>query len=337
MILQWLVYWMSEQPQGRTADPRIEKLQRDLVAVGLIFANAPRQALVSFGIDSPTYSIFITCYHQGSITIRELARILPVERARISRLLSRMEDRGLIRKTRLSDDQRVVRVDVTEEGLALAPEMLERMHEYYLNLLYGMEEEEVSECMAIASKMIAGAEGDGAPAGSGGDDGESPQAGNATSSEDGIGEWERQINNMQECMIGLLNLIYRGILERLMPWGLNPSEFCTIDVCEQAGLVPLATLQQMMPLETQQLRRMVSDLTDRNLLEKVRLRDDRRVVRVKVTEQARAMLPDLRHQVNEHYAYVMSSVSDEEVARLMAFVDRLVTNAAGPRPAIAAE
>ena len=328
---------MTEQPQGQPADPRVDKLQRDLVAVGMIFANAPRQVLTGYGMDSAGYSILVACYHHGPITIRELGRIMPVERGRLSRILSRLEDRKLIRKTRMSDDQRVVRVEVTDQGLTLAPEMLERMNEYFLNLLRGIEKEEVAACMAIATRMIAEAGGDGAPAGNGDDDGESPQAGDAANSEDGAGEWERQINNMQQCLIGLLTLMYRGILERLKPWGLNPSEFCTLDICEQSGLVPLATLQQMMPLETQQLRRMVSDLTDRDLLEKVRLRDDQRVVRVRVTEQARAMLPDLRRQVDDHYANVMSRVSDEEMARLMAFVDRLVINAADPRPANAAE
>ncbi len=328
---------MTEQPQEQPADPRVEKLQRDLVAVGLIFANAPRQVLTGHGIDSGSYSILVACYHHGPITIRDLGRIMPVERGRLSRILSRLEDRKLVRKTRMSDDRRVVRVEVTDQGLTLAPELLESMNGYFLNLLRGIEKEEVAECMAISSKMIVEAGGDGAPAGNGDGDGESPQAGESANSEDCAREWERQINNMQQCLIGLLTLIYRGILERLKPWGLNPSEFCMLDICEREGLVPLATLQQMMPLETQQLRRMVSDLTDRELLEKVRLRDDQRVVRVQVTEQTRAMLPGLRRQVDEHYANVMSRVSDEEMARLMAFVDRLVTNAADPRPDVAAE
>ena len=328
---------MTEQPQGQHADPRVEKLQRDLVAVGLIFSNAPRQVLSGHGLDSPSYATLVACYYHGPITIRDLGRIMPVERGRLSRILSRLEDRQLVRKARTSDDQRVVRVEVTEQGLAALPEMQERMNAYFLDLLRGIELEEVPECMAIAAKMIAAAEGDGAPAGGGGDDGESPLAGEAAEGENGMGELERQINNMQQCLIGLLNLIYRGLLGRLAPWGLTPSQFCTLDICERAGLIPLATLQQLMPLETQQLRRLVSDLTDRELLEKVRLRDDQRVVRVQVTEEARAMLPDLRRQVDEHYVNVISTASDEEVARLMAFVDRLVVNAAGPRPVIAPE
>ena len=328
---------MTEQPQERHADPRIEKLQRDLVAVGLIFSNAPRQALTGHGMDGGTYSIFVACYHHGPITIRELGRIMPVERGRLSRILSRLEDRQLVRKARTSDDQRVVRVKVTEQGLELLPELMERMNGYFQDLLRGIELEEVPECMSIAARMIAAAEGDGAPAGTGDDGADDGGELAPADGADGMEEWERQINYMQHCLIGLLNLIYRGLLGRLAPWGVTPSQFCMLAICEQAGLIPLATLQQMMPLETQQLRRMVSDLTDRELLEKVRLRDDQRVVRVQVTEQARAILPDLRSQVDELYASVISTVNDEDLARLMTFVDRLVINAAGPRPTFASE
>ena len=52
-------------------------------------------------------------------TTTQLAQILPVKMSRISRVVTKMVGRGLMRRRRLSNDRRVVMLSLTEEGKAL--------------------------------------------------------------------------------------------------------------------------------------------------------------------------------------------------------------------------
>jgi DNA-binding MarR family transcriptional regulator len=57
--------------------------------------------------------------HPGSLPTLSLASRLISRAPDITRLLDRLDERGLVRRERLADNRRVVRVAVTEAGLAL--------------------------------------------------------------------------------------------------------------------------------------------------------------------------------------------------------------------------
>ncbi|MEO5733523.1 MAG: MarR family transcriptional regulator [Rubrivivax sp.] len=54
----------------------------------------------------------------GRSTVAELARWLNVDAGSMTRLLDRLEKKGLCKRTRSTDDRRVVQVDITPEGAA---------------------------------------------------------------------------------------------------------------------------------------------------------------------------------------------------------------------------
>lgn len=72
---------------------------------------------------------------QPGITVAELARLCELDAGAMTRLLDRLEAKGLCQRERSSEDRRVVRLALTEQGRAVAeqiPVALSRVQNAYL-------------------------------------------------------------------------------------------------------------------------------------------------------------------------------------------------------------
>ena len=87
---------------------------------------------------SPTYPQWIPLHklHMGTATtVAELARECLLDAGAMTRLLDRLEAKGLCRRVRSIEDRRVVNIELTDEGSAAAqqvPEVLCRVQNEYL-------------------------------------------------------------------------------------------------------------------------------------------------------------------------------------------------------------
>ena len=88
-------------------------------------------------------------------TTTQLAQVLPVKAPRISRVVSKMVDRGLMRRQRPRNDRRIVFLTLTDEGRALTLELHRRVQAYDARLSEGVSEEEMAVFVSVASKVVA--------------------------------------------------------------------------------------------------------------------------------------------------------------------------------------
>ncbi|AEA60449.1 MarR family winged helix-turn-helix transcriptional regulator [Burkholderia gladioli] len=102
-------------------------------------------------------------------TAAELAREYAIDASAVTRLLDRVEKRGLLSRVRSHEDRRVVRLELTDEGRELA----ERMPEIFISvldqLLNGFTPEEVGFLKSMLRRILSNYCGDGGtgnPAGS---------------------------------------------------------------------------------------------------------------------------------------------------------------------------
>jgi DNA-binding MarR family transcriptional regulator len=75
---------------------------------------------------SPTYPQWVPLYklHVGAATtVAELARACELDTGAMTRLLDRLEAKGLCRRVRSLEDRRVVNIELTDEGRAAAKEV----------------------------------------------------------------------------------------------------------------------------------------------------------------------------------------------------------------------
>ena len=74
--------------------------------------------LDAHGLTSAQWGPLLKIRNSGSATVAELARWLQVDAGAMTRLLDRLEKKGLCKRVRSTEDRRVVQVELTSEGEA---------------------------------------------------------------------------------------------------------------------------------------------------------------------------------------------------------------------------
>ena len=88
-------------------------------------------------------------------TATQLAQVLPVHVSRISRLVNKLVDRGLMSRRRPRSDRRVVQLSLTDEGTALTSELDRRVRALDARLAEGVSEEEMEALASVTFKVVA--------------------------------------------------------------------------------------------------------------------------------------------------------------------------------------
>lgn len=142
------------RPDNYSADESIGLMMRRIItAVG----QAVEAELVEPG--GPTYPQWIPLHklhmHTGpSTTVAELARVCELDTGAMTRLLDRLEAKGLVRRVRSVADRRVVHIELTNEGAEHAkrvPHVLCRVHNEFLA---GFDEAEWKQLKAYLRRIL---------------------------------------------------------------------------------------------------------------------------------------------------------------------------------------
>ena len=83
------------------------------------FTRAYRPLLKALGLTYPQYLIMLTLWETDDLTVKGLGERLMLDSGTLTPLLKRLEAAGLVRRTRSAEDERVVRITLTGQGLAL--------------------------------------------------------------------------------------------------------------------------------------------------------------------------------------------------------------------------
>ena len=149
------------QPRSQDSpDRRAESPPADLRGSidGLLTAfyqSAGREA-ARYNLSVPEFNLLRTCLRRGEeCTATELARILPVDASRISRMVTILVDRGLLQRRRLPEDRRVVMLSLTEEGVEMTSQILQVINQNNARLMEGIDEDEIRVFLSVASRILS--------------------------------------------------------------------------------------------------------------------------------------------------------------------------------------
>jgi MarR family transcriptional regulator, organic hydroperoxide resistance regulator len=78
-----------------------------------------RPVLDALGLTYPQYLVMLVLWERGPSLVKELGQALELDSGTLSPLLKRLEAQGYVRRERCVDDERAVRVHLTEQGAAL--------------------------------------------------------------------------------------------------------------------------------------------------------------------------------------------------------------------------
>ncbi|MFF0578201.1 MarR family winged helix-turn-helix transcriptional regulator [Streptosporangium saharense] len=131
--------------------------------VGRDLRAATEARLASFDVTAQQAAVLLhAARHESSPN--QLAAQLGTDTAGMTRLLDRLEAKGLIlRRPRLGDRRSVV-VELTGEGRELVPRLVPVFGHIAHGLLAGFSEEEVEQLVALLQRMLGNLGGLGGPA-----------------------------------------------------------------------------------------------------------------------------------------------------------------------------
>lgn len=93
-------------------------------AAGHAFTRFYKPRLDALELTYPQYLVFLVLWERDDITVKALGERLFLDSGTITPLVKRLEARGLVSRQRDPDDERQVRIRLTEEGEALEKQAL---------------------------------------------------------------------------------------------------------------------------------------------------------------------------------------------------------------------
>jgi DNA-binding MarR family transcriptional regulator len=113
-----------------------------------------QRSMAELGITSQQGSILFMVASGKCLLAAELAREYGIDASAVTRLVDRLEKRGLLTRVRSSEDRRVVRLALTPEGNAIAARMPAIFNGVLDSLLGGFTPEEVGFLKSMLRRVL---------------------------------------------------------------------------------------------------------------------------------------------------------------------------------------
>jgi DNA-binding MarR family transcriptional regulator len=101
---------------------------------------------------------------EGQISASDLCKHISYDAGAMTRMLDRLESKGLIRRSRSAEDRRLMHLELTEEGRATYPRMREISMGVANRFLRGFSKTEARQLENMLARMLENAHGLGARA-----------------------------------------------------------------------------------------------------------------------------------------------------------------------------
>jgi DNA-binding MarR family transcriptional regulator len=126
-----------------------------LKRAGIQLSTTVDRSLAQFDMTHAQFTIVIKLLHGYARTAAELARDAMTDTGAMTRMLDRLEEKGIVQRTRSVADRRVVEVELTEKGKRLADDMMLVAVDALNHHLRDFSLEEVEQFKNFLRRMIA--------------------------------------------------------------------------------------------------------------------------------------------------------------------------------------
>ena len=144
------------QQQSRSGEAGTPSNDMGTCVTGL--ANAVARSIAelveSNGLMPLDFALLRLFLEREEWTTTQMAEALPVTLSRVSRVVTKMVGMGVMRRRRRSD-RRIVMLALTEEGMALAQDLHQRVQAYDAMLSEGVSAQEMAVFTSVTSKVMA--------------------------------------------------------------------------------------------------------------------------------------------------------------------------------------
>ena len=139
------------------------------------------------------------------------------------------------------------------------------------------------------------------------------------------------LENLGVCVAGLVNAVDKGMAEETTPYDLSPLEFNLLRICMERGEHTATQLAEVLPVDASRISRVVTRLVNMGLLRRRRLRNDRRIVMLRLTERGNELTAQIDQRVQIYDAKLIEGVSEEEIRIFVSTTSKIMANYAALR------
>lgn len=109
------------------------------------------------GLTHAQWGPLLKLYLGEASTVAELGRVCQIDAGAMTRTLDRLEMKGLLQRVRSSEDRRVVRIELTEEGRGTAQAIPAALSRAMNGLLGGFTQGEWQTLKSLLARVLANA------------------------------------------------------------------------------------------------------------------------------------------------------------------------------------
>jgi DNA-binding MarR family transcriptional regulator len=84
----------------------------------------------AYGITIPEWRVVAHLAAEGAVSVREIHRKVDMDKSRVSRAASRLEEAGYVTKTRNPQDLRLIELRLTKKGRAMIDDLAPQAHAF---------------------------------------------------------------------------------------------------------------------------------------------------------------------------------------------------------------
>ncbi len=114
----------------------------------------------------------------------------------------------------------------------------------------------------------------------------------------------------------------------LAPFKIVPVQWTILEQCVPAEGTTATLLARVIPIDSASISRNVERLVRLGLLQRQRLERDRRIVRLTLTDDGRAILPEILQRMKVVDTTLLDGVTDDELDGFLRTVHKVTANAA---------
>lgn len=122
----------------------------------VIFATLETE-LTALELTSAQFIVVIAAMRGRARTVNEFCAFAGVEAGPMSRLLDRLEAKGIVRRVRDSVDRRQVQVELTDKGHQLSPQIMPLIAKVYARFLHDFSPEEAVLLQTLLQRLLTNA------------------------------------------------------------------------------------------------------------------------------------------------------------------------------------
>ena len=143
------IYDAESFEPGRCVGPLINRVR-------LALLEALDRALAPHNVTSAQY-VILSMLASGADSASQICRGISYDAGAMTRMIDRLEQRGLLKRVRVADDRRTVKLQLTDEGKTLYPKMRASAIEVINGLLRGFTKAEARQLEDFLKRMLENA------------------------------------------------------------------------------------------------------------------------------------------------------------------------------------